>query len=69
MKAYGGFVMLKIIRRNYPLSAEGQLNNAKNELATEKQRNDDLEAAIVELAELFAEQDDAIIELAELIGG
>ena len=69
MKAYGGFVMLKIIRRKYPLSAEGQLNNAKNELATEKQRNDDLEAAIVELAELFAEQDDAIIELAELIGG
>lgn len=29
----------------------------------------DVTSALVELAELFAEQDDALVELAELIGG
>lgn len=44
------------------------------ELAEERQRNADLEDAIVELGELYAEQDDALsdvdaalIELAEMI--
>ena len=31
------------------------------------EKNDALEGALVELAELFAEQDDALVELAELI--
>lgn len=33
------------------------------------ERVNDLESAVVELAELYAEQDDAIVELAELVGG
>lgn len=40
-----------------------------SDLADEQARNNDLEGALVELAELYAEQDDAIVELADLIGG
>ena len=59
--------MLKIIKRLFPLEAEGQINRLKAENEMLKQRNEDAEAALVELAELYAEQDDAIVELAELI--
>lgn len=61
--------MLKIKRRTFPLEKEGEINRLTSELEAEKARNNDLEAGIVELAELYAEQDDAIVELAELIGG
>lgn len=44
-----------------------ELEGLRRELATEKQRNDDLESALVELGTLFAEQDDAIVEIGELI--
>lgn len=59
--------MLKIIKRLFPIEKEGEINRLKQELTAEKQRNDDCEAALVELAELAAEQDDAIVELAGLI--
>lgn len=39
------------------------------ELAAEKQRNDELETAAVELAELAAAHDEALVELAGMIGG
>ena len=61
--------MLKIKRRTFPLEKEGEINRLTSELEAEKAMNNDLEAGIVELAELYAEQDDAIVELAELIGG
>lgn len=32
-----------------------------------REKNGDLEGALVELAELFAEQDDALVELAAII--
>ena len=59
--------MLKVIKRLFPLSKEGEINRLKQELAVEKQRNDDCEAALVELATLAAEQDDALVELAGLV--
>ncbi len=61
--------MLKIIKRLFPLDKEGEINRLNSELEREKQRSADLEDALVELGELFAEQDDAIVELAEIIGG
>ncbi len=59
--------MLKVVRRTFPLTKEGEINRLKQELEAEKQRNDDCEAALVELAELAAEQDDALVELAGLV--
>lgn len=59
--------MLKIIKRKFPLSAEGQINRLKSENEELRQKNADAESALVELAELYAEQDDALVELAELI--
>ena len=41
-----------------------RLEIVKNE---ERKRNDDIEAALVELAELAAAQDDALVEIAEII--
>lgn len=61
--------MLKIIKRTWPLEKEGQINRLNADLAEEKRRNNELEDAIVELGGLIAEQDDALVELAELIGG
>lgn len=61
--------MLKITRRKYPLEAEGRINALNSLLEQERHRNDDLEEALVEIAEISAAQDDAIVELAELIGG
>lgn len=59
--------MLKIVKRLFPLAAEGQINRLKAENEELRQKNADAEDALVELAELFAEQDDAIVELAEMI--
>ena len=57
---------IKIVRRDI---AELQRKNnfLQSELNAANTRNDDLEAAVVELAELLVEHDDAIVELAELI--
>ena len=59
--------MLKVIKRLFPLRKEGEINKLKTELTQQKLRNDDMEGALVELAELYAEQDDAIVELAGMI--
>ena len=39
----------------------------KAELAEERERRAELEDAVLELGNLYADQDDAIVELAELI--
>lgn len=44
------------------------MNRLTSELAQERQRNDDLEAALVEVADMVAAQDDALVEIAELVG-
>ena len=44
-----------------------EMERLRAELAKQTQRADEAEAALVELAELYAEQDDAIVELAGLI--
>lgn len=44
-----------------------EIERLRAELENEKQRNDDLEAAAVELADMVAAQDDALVELAGLI--
>lgn len=41
----------------------------KRKLFGENQRNSDIESALVELADLASAQDDALVEIAELIGG
>ena len=60
--------MLKIVKRLFPLAEEGRVNRLTSELAQERQRNDDLEAALVEVADMVAAQDDAIVEIAGIIG-
>ena len=52
--------MLKIIRPNVSMDVQGEINRLKV-------GNADIEAALVELAELAAAQDDAIVELAGLV--
>ena len=60
--------MLKIIRRLFPLEEEGKINRLMAENEQLKAANADTEAALVELAEMAAAQDDALVELAEIIG-
>jgi hypothetical protein len=43
------------------------LENAMAQIVANTQKGDDIENALVELAELFAAQDDALVELAEII--
>lgn len=43
------------------------LENAMAQIVANAQKGDDIENALVELAELFAAQDDALVELAEII--
>lgn len=43
------------------------IENLIAQLVAERQRSDELENALVELAELYAAQDDALVELAEMI--
>jgi len=59
--------MLRIIKRLFPLEKEGEINRLGAELAAEKARNAEIEDALVELGELYAEQDDALVELAGMI--
>lgn len=59
--------MLKIIRRLFPLEKEGEINRLNTELEEERQKNAELEDAVIELGELYAEQDDALVELAGMI--
>lgn len=59
--------MLKYIRKHFPCVKDGDPDQIKADLAREKQHSADLESALVELAELYAEQDDAIVELAGMI--
>lgn len=51
------------------MDVQYEMNRMSRELAQEQQRNDDLEAALVEIADLAAAHDDALVELAEMIGG
>ena len=60
--------MLKIVKRMFPLAEEGRVNRLTSELEQERQRNDDLEAALVEVADMVAAQDDALVEISELVG-
>ena len=61
-------IMIKIIRgKTAKLLRECERLRA--ELNEEKARANDAEAALVELADLAAAQDDAIVELAEMIVG
>ena len=50
-----------------PTKEERKIETLQRLLAEQKQRNDDAESALVELAELYAAQDDAIVELAGLM--
>ena len=59
--------MLKVIKRTFPLAKEGEINRLKMELENEKQRNNNHEEALSELAQKAADQEDAIVELADLI--
>lgn len=61
---YGGVTMLKIIRSDIA-RLQRENDRLKRELA---EKTEDVESALVELAGLYAEQDDAIVELAEIIG-
>ena len=61
--------MLKIIKRLFPLAEEGAINRLKAENEQLRQENEDTQAALVELAEMAAAQDDALVELAEMIEG
>lgn len=49
------------------ISERATLDNALAQLAAETKRRTELEDAVLELAELYAEQDDALVELAELM--
>ena len=66
-RSVGGRAMLKIVRRLFPLEKEGELNRLNTELEEERQKNAELEDAVIELGELYAEQDDALVELAGMI--
>ena len=57
--------MLKIKRGDI---ARLQRENDRLKRALEE-KSSETEAALVELAALYAEQDDAIVELAEIVGG
>lgn len=57
--------MIRIMRKDI-----ARLQRENDRLRSElTEKAEVLESALVELAELYAEQDDAIVELAEIIGG
>jgi hypothetical protein len=51
------------------LSERAALENAVAQTAANAEKGVDIESALVELAELFAAQDDALVELAGIIEG
>lgn len=61
--------MLRISKRTYPLELDGRINRLISENEALKQYKEETENALIELAELLAEQDDAIVELAEFVEG
>lgn len=56
-------------RKKLALTDMADLENAAARAAENAVSIEDIMNAMVELGELFAEQDDALVELAELIGG
>lgn len=58
--------MVKINRNLRPLE-RAQLDNAQSGAVQNATNIEDITNALLELGELFAEQDDALVELAELI--
>lgn len=54
-------------RKRLELSDRAALENAIAQAAANTEKGADIESALVELADLFAAQDDALVELAELI--
>lgn len=60
--------MVDIIKGLTP-AERAALDNASAGVITNGASIEDLMNALVELGELFAEQDDALVELAELLGG
>ena len=60
---------MRVVKPKVPIETQGRINRMETENEQLKIANADNEAALVELAELAAAQDDAIVELAEMIGG
>ena len=60
---------MRVVKPKVPIETQGRFNRMEAENEQLKIANADNEAALVELAELAAAQDDAIVELAEMIGG
>ena len=58
-----------IKKRLLDLNDQAKLENADAGVIQNALNVEDLTTALLELGELFAEQDDALVELAELIGG
>lgn len=63
---YGVIIMVTINRKLTP-AERANLDNAHAGAEQNAMSIDDIMNAMVELGELFAEQDDALVELAELI--
>ena len=60
--------MLKIIKRLFPLEEEGTINKLRAENEQLKKQNRENEEALVELAQMASAQDEALVEIAALIG-
>lgn len=67
IKVYGVTKLKIIINRRLSPKERARLDNAESKLAEEVIRRTELEDAVIELGSLFADQDDAIVELAEMI--
>lgn len=67
IKVYEVTKLKIIINRRLSPKERARLDNAESKLAEEVIRRTELEDAVIELGSLFAEQDDAIVELAEMI--
>ena len=70
IRAYGQKekAMIEVNKVGLTPTERATLDNAAAGAVTNGLSIEDLMNAIVELGELFAEQDDALVELAELIG-
>ncbi len=59
---------MKVQRRAISPADQAGIENAIAGMAEGAAEREDVEAALVELADMIAAQDDALVELAELIG-
>lgn len=59
---------MKVQRRVISPADQAGIENAIAGMAEGAAEREDVEAALVELADMIAAQDDALVELAELIG-